>query len=83
MAMTKRMSVALRAAPTASGAGRHHRRQPGKTSQSTIAASPDRAPAICQADRSLSLITVPPVENKNAAASANSLLDTAHAGCSE
>jgi hypothetical protein len=69
-AVTKRTSVAPKATPTASEEGLHHLRQLGTSHQRRSAARPERKPAICQLERLLSLIAVPPVEKNKAAPSA-------------
>ena len=59
-AVTKSTSVAPKATPTASEEGVHHLRQLGTSHQRRSAARPERKPAICQLERLLSLIAVPP-----------------------
>ena len=67
LAVTKRISVMPKAVPTIQEEGRHKwRQQPGRNSNKTTAARPDRKQAICQLDNEVSLIAVPPVENNSA-----------------
>ena len=66
LAVTKRIMVAANATPTRSARGSKPRHA-GISAANTVAAIPERSPAICQLDSKDSLIAVPPVEKSRAA----------------